>query len=307
MPGLEVSNPLAFLAALGTLLVLSDAPKYQDCRLSWRDEGSWVAVLHGLQRPAEVMEALHADLASWKDELALNLAYDEAGLPVSPDAEGAVFDLRPLPKTLRHYLLAAVAVCAPGRVRSVRHFGAYGSELVTDQSKGRVKPTALHFTSGNQLFLAMVRKLRDGLTLQDFEEALLGPWRNASELPSLSWNAAAPRLYAYRSTNPALEKRGSVPAADWLAFIGLQFFPVAPNGAKLETVCVRGGWNDAAMRWPIWDAPLGVRTVRSLLTWEGLWMPNAAQQRKAMGLKGLYQAQILRDRYGSFSPARVVE
>lgn len=311
LEGLDASNPLAYLAALGLLQVLTDssATVGQQCewRLSWRDEGRWLAVLHGSADVELVIQRLQADVALWRDELALQLAYDGQGKRLPPSSGEAIFDLKPSPETFRAFANEAASNCTPGQMRSARLIAAYGSELVTD-NYGKLKPTALHFTAGQQSFLGMVRALQQGLTGDDFREALLGPWRNTSKLPSLSWNASAPRIYAYRADNPSGEKRGSVPASDWLAFIGLRFFPVTSKRSRLLTTGVKGSWKDSTMLWPVWTSPLSVNALRSLLTWSGLWDPMARERCSAAGIAALYESKIQRSDqggYGSFSPASV--
>lgn len=312
LEGLDASNPLAFFAALGLLQVLTDSSAAVEprCewRLSWRDEGRWLAVLHGSTDPELVIQRLQADVASWRGELALQLAYDGDGRRLPPWSDEATFDLKPSPDTFRAFADEVASNCTPAQMRSTRLIAAYGSELVTDNN-GKLKPTALHFTAGQQTFLGMVRALQQGLTGDDFREALLGPWRNISKLPSLSWNASAPRIYAYRAQNPAGEKRGSVPASDWLAFMGLRFFPVASKRARLLTTGVKGGWKDSTLLWPVWTSHLSVNAIRSLLTWSGLHDPMAREECSAAGIAARYESRILRSDqggYGSFSPASVL-
>lgn len=312
LPGLDASNPLGYLASLGLLQVLCDSESalepHTRWRLSWHDEGRWLAVVHGVADIEFLVRRLHADVASWRDELALQLAYDEEGARVSASTDKATFDLKPKPDTFRAFTDEVAGDCAPDRLRSARLVAAYGSELISDNN-GNLKPTALHFTAGQQTFLGMVRTLQQGLTANDFREALLGPWQNVSKLPSLSWNASAPRVYAYRADNPSGEKRGSVPAADWLAFIGLRFFPVASKRSRLLTTCVEGGWKDSRLRWPIWTPALTVNAIRSLLTWRGLRDAAVQERGAAAGIAAIYESRILRSDqggYGSFSPASVL-
>lgn len=312
LPGLDASNPLGYLAALGLLQALHEAHSEDDppisWRLSWRDDGRWLAVLHGTDDAEFVIRRLHADIASWSDELALQLAYDKEGARLSATDENATFDLKPQPQTFRDFAKQAANTCTPDKLRSARLFAAYGSELVTDNN-GNLKPTSFHFTAGQQTFLGMIRSLQQGVTADDFREALLGPWRNISKLPSLSWNASAPRIYAYRADNPSGEKRGSVPGADWLAFMGLQFFPVVDKGSRLLTTSVEGGWKNSTFRWPIWTPSLSRHSVNSLLRWRGLRDKHPRAQYAAMGIAACYESRILRSDqggYGSFSPASVL-
>lgn len=308
LAGLDASNPLGFMAALGLLRVLTDEiPPGQEppYRLSWRDNGRWLAEIHGVDDAESLISRLHADLASWSDERALTLAYNEDGALLSAQAPDAIFDLKPKPEAFRDFCDQVAREATPRRLRSARLIGAYGSEVVLDNN-GNLKPTSLHFTAGQQRFLDMVRQLRAKLTVEDFREALFGPWRNESKLPSLSWNASAPRIYAYRATNPSGEKRGSVPAADWLAFCGLSFFPVAVERGRLSTTAIRGGWKDSTMRWPVWEAPITAHTLSSLLA---LLPCIPKTEMPSIGITGIYQAAILRSDqggYGSFTPASIV-
>lgn len=312
LEGLDASNPLAYFAALGLLQVLTDSnaavePRCE-WRLSWHDEGRWLAVLHGSNDPDLVIKRVLDDVGSWRDELALQLAYDGEGKRLPPSADKATFDLKPSPDTFRAFADEAANNCTPGKMRSARLIAAYGSELATDNN-GKLKPTALHFTAGQQTFLGMARALQQGLRGDDFREALFGPWRNVSKLPSLSWNASAPRIYAYRAHNPSGEKRGSVPAADWLGFVGLRFFPVTSKRSGLLTTGVEGGWKNSTIRWPVWTSPLTVNAIRSLQSWKGLRDPMARDKWSAVGISGLYESRILRTEqggYGSFSPASVL-
>ena len=47
LKGLDGSNLLAYLAALGTLRVLTLAEPGRDVRMRWVDRGYWMPVVHG--------------------------------------------------------------------------------------------------------------------------------------------------------------------------------------------------------------------------------------------------------------------
>ena len=313
LPALDASNPLCFFAALGLLQSLTDSGSpdadMRNWQLSWRDVGYWAAVLHGSSDFDDILDRLDQQRRSWESELALQLAYSkENGARVAADAEAATFDLKPAPAAFSDYLTDVATLCTPTSMRSVRTVAAYGSELVA-ANKGDLKPTALHFTAGQQTFLGMVRALQQGVRIEDLREALQGPWKNLSSLPSLSWNASAQRIYALRASNPSGEKRGSVPGADWLAYLGLRFFPVTSHGRELKTACVSGGWKDSTLRWPAWTCPLTVNAIRSLVTARVLRSSTAPSALAPAGISVIYESSILRSDqggYGSFSPARVL-
>ncbi len=311
LQGLDGSNPLAFLAALGVLRVLDDRAR-QDGRprprMSWTDEGRWRPVLHDPETVEEVIDAIMEDLPAWSDEPALSLAYTKAGERAAPGEKGAIQDLKPAPAVMHAFLEEIAAHSVDGGRRSVDTVAALATDVALDNN-GNTKPTALHFTAGQQTFLKMVCQLRDGVSGTDFEEALAGPWRGESRLPSLSWDATTARMYALRATDPSKEKRGSVPGADWLAFLGLGFLPVFPVGRREpRTTGVEGGWKSSAFTWPVWEVPSTARTVHSLLAWKNI-EGSATTEREARGVGVVFSSAILRadqGGYGSFSPARVV-
>src|ERR1022692_4780114 len=60
LTGLDGSNLLAYLAALGTLRVLTSAEPERYVRMNWVNRGYWVPVVHGTsaERPEELVDLL---------------------------------------------------------------------------------------------------------------------------------------------------------------------------------------------------------------------------------------------------------
>ena len=190
--------------------------------------------------------------------------------------------------------------------RSADLAAAFASEIIVDNN-GNTKPTAFHFTAGQQTFSKMVTELVNGVEEADFKRALVGPWTRSSKLPSLSWDATATRYYALRATDPSKEKRGSEPGAEWLAFRALPFYPVAPRGKRLVTPGVEGGWKNATFSWPLWTRPCTLPAIRSLLSYKGLGV-TSQRERSMRGIAAVLSSDIKRSDqggYGSFSPSRV--
>ena len=305
LTGMDVQNPLAFLASLGLLRVLDDDARRsgrERPQLSFVDDGCPIPKLWTALSADDVVQHVLDDAAAQADNRALQLAYNKAGACVPPDSPEAIRDLKPPPELAR-YALEQLAGEGP---RASRLAAGWFSELVQDNN-GNTKPTAFHFTAGQQAFLEMVDELRRGITAADVREGLFGPWLNTSRLPSLSWDASVARLYALRASDPSKEKRGSVPAANWLGVIALELFPVAARHGRLETACVKGGWKDSAFTWPVWDAPLTISTIAALLrTDTSKWKPK---EREAAGITAMFRSKITRSDqggYGAFSPAEFV-
>jgi hypothetical protein len=297
LPALDALNPLGFFAALGLLRVL-DAND-QRARLAFADR---LAVLDTPLSLDEVIGIVLADAAAQRANPALRLAYDEGGL-VDPDAAAAVRDLKPKPGVAREFLRR----CAAADRRVADLAAALVSDVIQDRAKGNAKPTAFHFTAGKQTFLSMVEGLRAGIGAADLREALVGPWRYESLLPSLSWDSTMSRNYALRASDPSAEKRGSVPGAYWLAVQGLAFFPVVVAGDELRTTGVAGGWKTGVFRWPVWSVPLSVPVAAALLRLDAAAL--SARERAAFGIADVFASRITRadsGGYGAFSPADVV-
>lgn len=305
LTGLDGQNPLGFLAAIGLLRILDeDAERRELSRptLAYAEGGEAIPTLRSHLALDELVAFVLEDARAQGDNRALQLAYTDDGTLVPGSTPGATRDLKPPAKLARAFHEA----CAAERPRVAGLAAAWFSELVQDRSGDSSKPTAFHFTAGQQSFLTMIEALRVGITDDDVREAIVGPWRNVSELPSLTWDASVARYYALRAGNPAKEKRGSVAAANWLAVHALEAFPVVARRDRLITTAVEGGWKDSSFTWPIWSARATFRSIASLLRIAALRWTTA--ERDALGIVRVYRAQILRSDqggYGSFTPASV--
>ncbi len=260
LTGLDGKNPLGFLAALGVLNALSDRVKdgAPEPRLSWRAGGTFQPVISGGPDREALIDVLAQDLASFRDEPAIErLRYRKAG-------EGALaHDLKPPPSEMVSYLRGLVK---DDLRRSLALAACFATDVATDNN-GNTKPTALHFTAGQQEFLAMVGELVEGVRPADLEEALFGPWRYERALPVLQWDNASARDYALRASDPSKDKKLGVPGADWLAFRGLPLLRVAPVGDRIVTTgWCSGEWKTRPFRWPIWTAPLSRAVIGAVLS-----------------------------------------
>lgn len=152
--GLDGKNPLAFLAALGVLNALADRSRDRDPqpKLAWRSIGTYRPVFANVPARDALLDVLMLDLESFASEPALQFRYKKGG-------DGAeAHDLKPPPSEFIKYLRELVA---SERKRSLGLAAAFATDVATDNN-GNVKPTALHFTAGQQEFLAMVTELQRG-------------------------------------------------------------------------------------------------------------------------------------------------
>lgn len=296
LPALAGTNPLGFLAALGVLDVLERNGRAPT--MYWTDDLVPAPVVTGAADVDDLIALLDADRAGWRTGVVLNWPSD------SP-----LRDIKPDPETLGRW--------ARDVAEADRAQGDLWTALLAEggyDNNGKAKPTHLHFTAGQQRFLVMVRELVEQVEEGRFREAVVGPWRYDSELPSLSWDARGERIYALRGPNPAKEKRSGVPGADWLAFLGLSFYPVAVSNGRLITTGCDTAWKRSAFRWPLWSLPCSRMVVTSLVAHPEVVGQSARsaldpRRLRARGILRVLQSSIRRSEqggYGSFGAPDVL-
>lgn len=298
LTGLDGSNPLAFLAGLGALAIsdrMMQGP--QRPRLAWTGDAVPVPVLRVEVGGDGLIALVLADRDRWTDSPALQFPpYRPAG-----DVKFAAGELREW--------LAACAAAEPddaGRALDlVTALVAEGSYT----NAGEAKPTDLHFTAGQQQFLRMARTLRDDLSVEHLEEALFGPWRYESTLPSLKWDVTDDRVYVFAPVDPGGDKKLTVPGAEWLALMGLALLPVGWRRGRTVTTGCSGRWKEGKFSWPLWTEPLSRDEVGALLGLPDLIAERPPKSLAARGVTRVYRGVITRSDqggYGSFRPPRVV-
>jgi hypothetical protein len=196
-------------------------------------------------------------------------------------------------------------------------FTAFGSEVASDGAKNLVKPTSFHMTSGQMRFLKSVLALAEGLqedSTDAFKEAIFGPWTYQDTEHSLGWDPNTERMAALRHISPSKDKKfRSVRAAVWLAAESLPLFPTVPvetiRGLRLETTGFKRQNRDYVFRWPVWEPPITVDTLKCLLA--SRFLHNDPVDRIDLARRGVvavYQSVQYRfgQGYGIFRPAAMV-
>lgn len=311
LDALDGANPLAFLAALGTLRVLSRVFPEHDLRLSWEQRfGAWRPLLLAA-KPLDKNSML---AALRENGVKLDIMFSRELLDNS-------LDLRFHPTVYRQFCAEA---CAAGRQAHVRleYAAAWASEMEDPRVTSVVRKTAFHFTSGNQKFVAMLRDLREQCTDSDLARTLFEGWRYTTTAPSLRWDPYdEKRQYALQAIDPQNGSKNPPRAdlgANFLAVEALPLFPIVPDRWGSQPGLFRDN-NDRRWHWPIWTYPIGLDAIRSLLAlplvdkqpinedtnvWKSEeWSPSL---RRALGIATIFQSAIVKPsgRYRCFTPAR---
>ena len=299
LTGIEGSNPLGFLASLGTLRLASQCWPDRRVTLRWVQASGWQPELAGC--PMDDAGELADHLASAAPWVPLD-AFEGIGkdLTVPLEVFGGV--TRTVASTL-----------AREDRRAADFVAAFGSDVFQDD-KGKMERTSLCFItgSGHQHFLGTIRELSTGTDASHLREALVGPWRRADRGLSLRWDPEDAKEYALRWADPSTDGVTSVWGASRLAFEGLPLLPTMATVTRLRTTGFHSRNRALEFTWPIWNQAVSVDTVRSLLALRELVddAPDRVQLAH-MGVAEVFRCTRVRIGQGanfkvSFRPARAV-
>ena len=296
LTGLEGTNPLGFLAALGVQTTFED----EDIRprLWWSDDVTPHAVVDDDFSVERIADQALSVATRWKDCVSANpRRLDGTRIPKGDE-------LKLAPDDTRTYL---------GRSCASETGGHLAAALVAEGSldnNGVAKPSALYFTAGNQKFLNISRTILSAVTREELLMGLGGPWSYASRLPTLGWDVADDRIYALRADNPQEDKKLTNPGPEALAILGLSRHPVFAGRDRTLTQGCSGSWKDGYYSWPLWRKPATPNAVKSLLAHA---YDHTAESRlgwyPSWSISSILRSPIRRSGqggYGTFGPPEVV-
>ncbi len=308
LAGIDGANPLAFLAALGTLRTLSRAWPQGEVKMAW-------TVYTGAWRPL-----LSASLPLIEDAIVAVLAERLSRMADHP-ALAFADDLNVKKSEFRTFAMAALASAM--RAADVdsgiaADFAAAFACDALETQQSVVQDTALRTMSGagHQHFLAFMRSIVKQTGPAHLRKALFARWTydDAVTNQTLRWDPADDSQYALRwrdpSGDPARKKGGGMLGANRLAIEGLPLVTCAPVGSTLRTT----GFTGSSARstfwiWPIWSCSVGLDVCRSLLAHASLLSdrPNEHINLRALGVTAAFRSQrITVGKFRNFAPATPV-
>ena len=294
--GLDGSNPLGFLAALGVFRTATHALPDINIRMKWKiDHGSWRPLL---------MSRLELSADILLDRLAPFLKA-MAGHPAFAFAD----DLALPAEEFRAVARKAFAQASQTDRIFADFISAFGCEaLTTSDRQPNIQDTALRTMSGagHQHFLGFMRQLVEQTDIGHLRDALFKQWMYEDDKPSLRWDPADDRRYALRWKEPSGDPVRTVRGANRLAIEALPLLPTAPKGKTLSTTGFLQRYRVGAFfTWPIWETPISLDVVRSLISRHELHTetPDRRLLRKT-GVVEIYRSQrITQGKYRNFTPA----
>jgi CRISPR-associated endonuclease Cas3-HD len=296
--GLDGSNPLGFLAALGCLRTLTRSVPAYAWRLHWEKLcGGWRPVVTAigtekldLDRFLVLLEG--GFLALPEEHPALRLAQSEDGLRIGDR-------------------FRQVSKMATGANREDADWlSCNGSDLLMEEAISQLQTSRRDYHSIN------IRGLLKETTREHLVRTLFKSWDYADALAgvSLHLEPREDRRHAYQwhkpSGDPTRGVSGGMIGANRLALEAWPLFQSLPEGEKLRTVGFHGTRvSDTKWRWCLWDGACDLDTIQSLLNAE--FVHAASRSEKECIERGVpvvfYCSRILVGKTPNLTPALALE
>ena len=309
--GLDGGNPLGFLAAVGTLRILSDGrdPPADKVRLGWNaTPAGWRPLLVGCgESKVELCDVLHRSLMDASNEI-FNIG------KVRKDAKES--NKFPFDADLLVQALHALPGSTSER-RDADFLAGFGTELYPDAKTREFQCTSFKMVrsgdSNGQGMLLYAKAIRQKVDQRSLERTLFENWDYGDEGYSLRWDPIEDQRYALRWRDPSKSTAADGPrtmiAANCLAVEALRCMPCVPIGTKAVTT----GFQELRYRkrfvWPIWTPCVNAETVRSLLSLGELHeTPLPRSTLEARGVQEVYGASVIRPNqyYSNLAPAEPI-
>lgn len=296
LPGLDGTNPLGFLAAMGVLRVLS--LQKHDVKLSWQlSGGTWRPELFGVRVPLPELGAeLHAAIRKL-DHSAWSI---DKKLP---------FEARVLRQNAQDAVLAASRTCR----QRADNLASFGVECFVDKD-GAFEKTDLCMVragdSAGQGMTAYSKRIIETIRPEQLQQAIETSWLYRDDQCALRWDPGEDKPYAVQWRNPSKVGALSEKGANCLALFGMTCFPVIPVKGQAKTTGFElQKSNQTAFTWPVWKHPINLGVIRSLLTLSELH--QLQPDRRELELQGVAAAyrcyRIMTSQYyANFTPSQRV-
>lgn len=302
LPGMDGSNPLAFLATVGLFRVVTDG--VPGARLGWQRRAHWTPSLLGLGSKEDLLDLLERRLNQYPpaDDPALTLTF--AG-QVADKLTGAIDSYRSFAREAAHR-------ARPGDRRAADFALAWrtdGAEAREYEGTRKAR-TELDFTAGNQKLLSMVRNVASTIARDELERTLFQFWDYPDGGKSLRWDPLdETRQYAVQFHDPSKSRNPirTMTGANRLAVEALPWLPVFPTSRGTQTAGFETVDHEIFFTWPIWTVPAGPGTIRSILASPELRSEQLDYARlRRRGIEQVFRSKIVQPsgRYRCFAPAR---
>jgi len=309
LPGIDGTNPLGFLAAVGLLRLLDAAnrdagegdPTVSPPLLRWVEaRGSWRPQIRG--EGVTDTKALVAIVLPRLKSIFTKPPF------VAVDGSTQLSDtLKVLPQDFRAMAEVAVRRSRAGDRDWTDWMAALASETSTRRNAQECMKCSFDFTAGQQRFLPMARAIIEQCDDSRLERCLVKDWSYLDTGESLRWDPIdESRRYAHSAVDPTNASKNPIQtdfAANALGFAALPLFPIVGR-ASLGFTPRRD-----AFRWPIWEGWVSTRSIPSIVLLSALHAATAdTGLLRARGILAVFESSVVLPvgYYRNFTPAKRV-
>lgn len=302
--GLEGTEPLGFLAALGILELLGRDD--QRIKLSWDPDQLTASFstpddldILDLLKIAREQDIRDLKASGWLNEIAEEETKAQKAGAKDRKLHKKRLDFKQAPAEFR----AIMRRYATHRLTSDL-LAACATGIIPDGGGQQSKPTALHFCAGQVIFMKCALNNIRKVTDDDLKSTIDGPWSYSTKGKDLRWESGAARERALLSFDPSKTKNEICTGANWLAFHALPFFPCVARSGQVVTTGFHGGGKQESFIWPLWSKPASRDEARVLIGLRGLDVISATE-RDARNIHLILRSEVVRSDqgYGNFSAA----
>lgn len=292
--GLDGSNPLGFLAAVGTAVVSQDV--FPEIRLGWEQtEGGWRPSLAGCGDDEQEFSQK------------LSEALKDVSMTVFDVDNRMPFDADKLSLKLRDVQCRSSIADR----RDADFLSGFGTELYPNENNGQFQDSKFRMVrsgdSAGQGLPFYAKEIRKKVGRDHIQRTLFHDWDYQDTEYSLRWDPIEDQRYALRWRDPSKSSQGTMLAANSLAVEALRWFPVMLVGTQAQTTGFqRVGRREFYFVWPIWTLMVGTETVRSLLALKDLYKEPAPRLSLVKrGIEEVYCSQRIQQNqyYSNFTVA----
>jgi hypothetical protein len=305
LTGVRADLPIGAMAAFGLLRICERVYPSLRPRLGWRVSGS---SFHAVLKMDGEMDRKSFVAALLND------------VPQQTNSPALIWTEQ-LKNTSRNKFVdrakQAAGIALPQDRAEADWLAAFGTEFGGEE--GLLETTVFDMSVARQKFPSDALKLASFLAtsqrgknsksqIQDFEEALFGPWTYTDDQHSFGWDPTTMKLGAYSHQAPTKLPNSGVRAVVWFAFESLPLFPCFyDHGLSLRAF--RRGKRNYAFYWAVWRGFISLSGLKSLLGWPGLFdMPNSQEEADERGIAAVYRSERFKpNKYlASFRPPDLV-
>lgn len=291
LPGLDGSNPLAFLAALGTWRITDKC--YPGTRMRWTSHGGhWSPMLSFPgQKPEDYVERLHEELRKTE-----RLSVFELNKDLKINAE-----------VFRKTAHAAQEI---NDVITLSFLSSFGSDAILDRYGNIIGTFFDLMNAGKQYFLQTSRKLIIETTASDIRNTLFEQWSYSNDRGGMRWDPEEDRRWGYRWNDPQSETTASQWGANRLGIEALPLLQSYPSKTRIQTTGFRSlGKKSTYCHWPIWRETIPLSIIQSVLCLSEITTHSPdSQLLNELGILAVFRNQRIwkgkaPNDYSNFTPA----